>query len=277
MPTLAELSAERLSPEMVEFAGSTMAEKLISGRAASRDALLKYTELSYDEGDAREAMADVDAWAERQRQELADVLKSGAESLPDTLVLEMGRQRAQDFIVASFTLAAVGVGPYAAGEVARLSSGGGTVVDGTLLNSSWAIDDAEMRLQTFATIVALERRGQLEQIFAPQGQAGLGIAASTVAVIAIVAAIVAAAVVLFVVYDRQLERNNEVLAELCREAQRRGDDDVVQACIEASRDLQLSPLAGFGKELAKWIAIFGGAYLLTDRVILPWLERRSEK
>lgn len=277
--SLAQMGLKRLASTLPDFPGATIAEQLVAGRAQAEVAIRKYVpNLKFDVGGAEAAMHEIDTWADRNQahlQEALDPVKHPGNDLPQQLRTELGANKAQEFIVATFTIAAVGLGPWNAGEVARVSAGSGTFVEGVLVNESWARSDAAMRLDTFRTIVALEKRGDLQIIFQPSAAvAGLG--AVPWLAVAIVTAIIAAAVVVFLVFDRNLQRNNQLMRDLCMQAKAEGRDDVVKECIRATAELQESMFgAGWGKTVAKGVLVVGGAYLAVKYLLPRLMERRG--
>lgn len=280
MASLAERSLVRLSGTMPDFPGATYADKLAAGRAQAEQALRKYVpDFKFDLAAAEAAMADIDAWAERNGEQLGDAIDptvNTGDDLPENMRLQMGAKRAQSFIVASFTLAAAGIGPWRSGRIAAIAGGGGTQIADTYVGQDWAIDDAEMRLQTFGLIVGLEQRGQLGPIFAPATAMG-ALAVGTIILITIVVAIVAAAIVLFVLYDRQMARNNELMRDICLEAQKQGDERTVAECVKATQDLQTTPLSSFAAEAGKVLAAGLLLYAAVRFVVLPALEKKQQQ
>ena len=262
MSVLAQLSLDRISSRLPEFPGDTLPAKLAAGRSEAERILRGYVpDFSFDVDEAERVARTIDAWTARNEESLAAALASTNDDLPEALWLTLGRaDQVGQFIIASFTLAAAGLGPWQSGDVARAVGVGEHA-------ESWAYIDAESRLQTFGVIVALEQEGRLEVIFrptpeniAPTSGAGALPLAAWVAIV-IVAVIAAAAVVAIVYLNRRLTLNNRLMRDLCQEAERRGDRETVRKCIEATRDLQVSVLDDMGSKIVGVALVLGGAYL----------------
>jgi len=255
MSTLAQLSLQRVSQALPEFAGTTLPEKLAAGRAAAEASLSKYAgKLSFDVAEAQAVARRVDAWAQRNEQDLSEAMLKTSNDLPAAMQLAMGSSiEVQQFLIASFTLAAAGMGPWSSGAVARSVEVGEHA-------EAWAMLDAESRLQTFGLIVRMEADGDLEAIFRPPSAAA-GLGGWPVALIIVATVIFAAAVVTYVYLNRRLELNNRLMRELCERAQKRGDRATVEECIKATRDLQVSAFDDVGSKLLTGLLIVGAGYL----------------
>lgn len=277
MPSLAELSEQRIATGvqqvMNEFApGKSLPERLQAGRDAALSVVRKYRpDFEYDPAAAEMAMRDIDAWSERNNQALSAAMAAPVAELPAQLQLQMGSERAQAFILSSFTEAAAGLGPWTSGAVAKEAS------SGELINDRWARADAADRLETFALIVKMEREGTLETIFVPPDAAGaLGLVVPVwLIVVALVA--VAAAVVVLVLGWRRISLNNRLMADICKRAQDEGDIHTLQHCIEATKGLQINPfekaITDVGKKFLYALATAGVVYAGL-RWGLPWLAKR---
>lgn len=228
---LSELSASRAN--LPTFPGATVPEKLINGRNAAMAILRSYRpDLDFNAEDARQSYRSVDAWMERNSADLQAVLADpNASALPERVQAAFDKKTAQDFIVAGFTMAASGLGPWASGAVA------------TKLSSDFARSDAETRLRVFASIVEMEKSGYLATLFNTQATSGLG--ALPVIAWVVIGTVLLAAIVLTYMYScKQLELNNRVMRDLCEEAQKKGDQATVAACVEATRGLQDKDMFG---------------------------------
>jgi hypothetical protein len=201
-------------------------------------------------------------------------MQAPIDQLPAQLQLQMGSDRAQSFILSSFTQAAAGLGPWTSGAVAREAD------RGDLINDRWARADAADRLETFALIVKMDRDGNLAPIFfPPEGTDGLG-ALPPAWLIVVALVIVAAAVVVLVLGWRRISLNNRLMRDICARAQAEGDTETIKHCIEAAKGLQVSPfeqaLAGVGKQIVWGLLAAGGVYTAL-RWGLPWAARRARK
>lgn len=270
--SLAELAQARLSLNLPVFAGSTLAEQLVNGRNAALTALRKYVpDFTFDIGAADAAMRSIDAWAERNNDALSQAMQQSGNDLVEEIRLELGSDRAQAFLLASFTSAAWGLGPWHAGEIDRIAT-----TPGSALGPVWAAQDAEQRLQVFGSIVRMDEDGRLAQVFVPPSSVsgGLGVAPIIIWALVIGTVALAAVVIYFVVADRRIQANNAIMRDLCLEAQKRGDTAVVNSCIEATRDLQTMPLEGLSSNLLKLALVLGLVYVGV-RWGLPWLTKKS--
>lgn len=277
--SLVRASERRLSGELPVFPGRTIVEQLQNGRRAAEAALRRYVpNFRYDREQAAAVMHEVGAWAERRSPALTEALDPAtnpSNTLPQQLQLELGAVKTQQFVIASFTQAAVGLGPWQSGEIGRLIGGAGTEVGGTRIDQQWARQDAQLRLRTFGIIVSLERRGELKAIFRPPQPptAGLGaLATGTLVLLAIVTAILAAAVVSFLVIDRQMARNNQLMRDICLRAEGAGNKAVMDECVRAARGLQDDPFSKIADKLLTGALVFGVGF-----VLVRWLlEQGSE-
>lgn len=256
MSALAELSLSRIAQGLPVFEGASLPEQLENGRAAAETALRKYAaDFAFDEKGAKAVTRRIDAWADRNSASLSKAMRSTEGDLPEALQLAMGSTtEVGQFLIASFTLAAAGLGPWRSGAVARSVAEGGHA-------KSWAQMDAESRLQVFGIIVSMDQSGELGPIFQPGATGALGVAPAVIGIIVVATIIFAAIVVTYVYLNRRLEVNNRLMRDLCEEAQARGDYATVEDCIAATRDLQVSMFEDVGDKLLTGALIIGGAYL----------------
>ena len=112
MGDLAQLALQRVKGELPVFAGATYSEQLISARAQTHTVLRKYVpDLKFDVNEARDTMSNVNAWVERNRDDLEQAMQSSGQTLPEYLVFNMGSaERVQQWVVANYTVAAAGLG-----------------------------------------------------------------------------------------------------------------------------------------------------------------------
>jgi len=258
--SLIELSLMRA--EVPEFPGQTFPEKLANARRAAFDTLRVYKpDLQFDPDGAKANFRVVDAWIERNQAAFEAVMADPkSESMPEQIRLAFDAKTAQDFVVAVYTMAAAGLGPWMSGAVAQNTS------------QDWATQDATARLHVFGSIIQMHNSGYLRSLFsAPQGAAGLGFAPALIPVIqagvwavAIVLVAVAAIIAVAWYHGRQLEVNNRLMRDLCEKAQATGDRATVASCIEATKGLQnvdMFGLQSLGKTLAVTALLVGGLWL----------------
>jgi hypothetical protein len=284
MATLTQLSFARVasSGNLPVFAGATTREKLLNGRAAAKAVLLKYVpNFKFDVEDARDTMSQVDGWIERNRVDLEKAMQDQKSTLPRHLCISMGSAyQVQQWIIANYTVAAAGLGPWDSGKVQEL------VADPlSEVSAGWATQDASMRLNLFAMIVKLDLDGELGSIFNPPdnpsstdpcGTSGLGAAVTTSVIVAIIIAFTAlAAVVIYLAFDsRRVQRNNDLMSKICLKAQKDGDTNTVHKCVSALKDIQVkSPFGDLAGELGKVALILGGGYLAIVYG-LPWATKQ---
>jgi hypothetical protein len=271
MATLAQLSEARLSaglePIIAEWApGRDLPSRLLTGRDAALAALTKHVpNLKYSQSEATSAMRDIEAWAERNDAALSAIMASTTTELPETLQLEMGARRAQSFVMAIFTQAAVGLGAWASGAVADAARSPSSPV-----NDRWARADAAQRLELFALVVKLDRDGSLQRIFGGPGQGAGALGAVPLWFVAVVLVIFAAAVVTAVVLVRRLELNNKLLRDLCQDKLAAGDKEAFETCVEATKGLQTTSLERLPERIG--YALVAGALVYgLARWAGPWL------
>jgi hypothetical protein len=265
---LAELSAHRAGLPAFGKSGDNYATRLVIGRDAAMAALRKYVpDLKYDEQAAGKTLRDVDVWEQRNGDALsATMADPSASALPEKIQMSLGSDKAGAFIVAVFTTASSGLGPWFSGAVGSAAMVGGSI------NTEWARIDAETRLSVFGGIVKMENDGQLAKFFVPPaGMKGFG-AVQAVVVWAIVVAVVAMASLLLVyMYSaKRLELNNRLMRDLCEDAQKSGDSATTIECISATKDLQSAgfvPTSWVGMAVIGGV-IVGGVYMAAK--YLPW-------
>ncbi len=266
------LAQSELRAALPSFVGGSLAEQLLNGRAEAAARLGKYVStLSYDPAGAADLLHEIRAWQDRNYQLLDSYMQNPAtDTLPEQVAFEFGPDKAQALVVAGFSEAARGLGPWLSGDLQAHMG-----VDPAIAEP-WVRQDAKHRLQVFASIVKMDTDGDLEKIFRPeqagaQASSGLGLLPAVVAAVGakwlIVALILTflATVALFLVYTysmEQLRLNNKVMADRCAAAEARGDTATVRACIEAAADLQKhTPLAELGPTIMRYALIGGGIYL----------------
>jgi hypothetical protein len=271
--SLVELSLQRIALSLPKFPGATVPEQLSSGRTAAETAIRKYMpDFRFDQDGASSVLRTIDAWAERNQEALSGAMQQAPNELPEQLTVAVGSaEQVRSFLIASFTVAASGMGPWMGGEVARVVEAGGRT-------AGWATLDAEHRLQTFAIIVKLENDGELGPIM--KGSSGMGALGIPPALIVgiVIATVVFAAVVITTIYlNKQLELNNRLMRDLCEKAQKDGNDVVVEECINATKDLQLGFLEKTAGKLAGWLVIGAVAVIGGKYVIDQLMEKRSTR
>lgn len=252
--SLVDLSVQRAN--LPTFPGATLPEQMVAGRNAALAILRLYKpDLAFDVDAASQNLRVIDGWAERNGATLEAVFADpNASALPEQVRLSFDNATAQQFVVAGFTMAAIGMGPWMSGAVAANTS------------EVWARDDAAARLRVFGAIVQMHQSGYLKSLFA-QGQAAAGFGMIPVAyVVAIVVTTVLLAAVLaaYLYAVKQLEQNNRLMRDLCEKAQASGDQATTTACVEAAKGLQDSDLFGIksiGKTVVVMAAIIGGIWL----------------
>jgi len=265
---LAALSVQRSNLPRFGQPGDNYATQLMIGRDAAFAAIKKYVpDLSYDESAASKTLRDIDVWEQRNRSELTVVMSDqSASALPTKIQTSLGSDKAKAFIVAVFTTASSGLGPWVSGAVGSAASMGGKV------NTEWARVDAETRLQVFGGIVKMEADGQLSKFFVPPGgTSGFGLVPPVVVWAVVVAAVAIASLVLVYLYAaKRLEMNNKLMRDLCESAQMSGDKDTVAACIGATKELQSQgfvPTSWIGTVLFGGVLV-GGIYVAAKYA--PW-------
>lgn len=287
MTELATLAVQRA--QLPAFPGATLPDQLAAGRAAAEAILQKYVPgFSYDQSKADATLAKIGVWEERNQKDLEAVLANpNAEKLPQAICLAFGSDMAQQFILAGFTRAAIGIGPWQSGSVAAAA------LEGKLIQPRWAQEDAAYRLQVFGSIVKMEQDGYLKHLFVPPADAAskdvqcgvsgfgaFGLAPVVVWAVAFVVVAVVAVLLLYFYSSVRLKENNRLMVDLCKDAEAKGDAATVQKCIEASANLQKEPmipgLSELGKGLAQAALVIGLVYV-GFKVIPPMLAGRKAR
>ena len=227
-----------------DFPGASYQEKLANGRAAALAALQKYVPaMTFDPGGADTVLRQVEAWEDRNAAALEAAFNDPSmETLTNDIALSLSPATAQAFIVACYTRAAYGLGPWGSSLI-------------TTVSPTFAQADAETRLQVFGGIVQMDNDGFLAQLYAPpQSTSGFGLAPLGFLVIAVVA--LAAILAVYLYANKRLDANNRVMAELCKTAQAQGDQAAIDKCIDATKDLQMAGLfPGFGTGLGTVVGL----------------------
>lgn len=275
MSDLAQLSLTRVSGQLPLFPGATLRDKLIAARSTVHGILLKYVpDLKFDVGEARDVMSQVNAWVDRNQADLQVAMKSTSQTLPEYLVLNMGSaDRVQQWVIANYTVAASGLGPWDAGKIDKL------VADpASEISAPWAMADGQTRLNVFGMLVKMENNGELAYIFKGPATGAQGFGAFPVWAVIVLVISFAAVVAYFYLESRKLELNNALMRDICEKAQAEGDTATVEKCVEATRDLQLAtPWQGLVQEAGKVALILGGGWL-AFRYALPWaIDKISER
>jgi len=274
---LAALSHARA--DLPAFIGNTLPEKLANGRAAAEKILRKYRpELSFDIAAADQTLSKVEVWEERNHDALAKTLADPtATSLPEAVRIAFDSATAQAFVIATFTRAAWGIGPWMSGAVGKeaLSPGVKTI------NPAWAQEDAGYRLQVFGAVVRMEETGYLKALFtppAPGSTQGLGVAPVVVWAVVVAVVAIAALFLLYLYSSKRLADNNVLMRDLCDKAQKDGDQETVQKCIEATRSLQAEGMIPGVSELASGlvkVAAIVGLVWVAFKVVPPLLKKKG--
>jgi len=276
---LAMLSVDRAG--LPDFPGATVSEQLLAGRNAALAVLRKYVPtLSFDVTAADEVLRAIEAWEERNSAALSSTLQNpSAAALPEQIRLAFGSDKAQQFIIAVFTRAAVGLGPWTSGRVsAEVSLGQMPGVSDT-----WARTDAAYRLRVFGGIVRMEQTGCMQHFFVDPsvkcGASGLGVAPLLVWAVVVAVVLVAALVLMFIYSARRLDENNRLMRTICERAQADGDKATVAQCVQATKDLQAeSMIPGLGEaisSLGKLVGVGLLAYAALKYGPELWKKRRA--
>lgn len=278
MPSLAELALKRVS--LPRFLGTSYVEQLLTGRGSAMAVLQKYVPgFAFDVDSAEQVMRDIGVWEERNRKELEALLSNpSAESMPEAVRLAFGADKAQAFVLAGFTQAAWGLGPWMSGAIASSVASG-------RITERWAQEDAEQRLAMFGSIVKMEEDGYLAKLFVPPpppAAAGLGfiqiapVTGATVVWAVVVAVVAVAAIVIGYLYlSKSLSLNNRLMRDLCEEAQKKGDKATIDACIKEAAGLQKPPgVDTLAEGLTKAVMWIGLAYL-AFKLVPTLFEKRN--
>lgn len=269
MANLEQAAMQRIaSSGFPVFPGATPVEQLQNARAQARAIVLKYVpNFSFDENSARRVVSEVGVWIQRNQNDLANQMNSGQTSLPKALQLMMGNNKqVQQWVVANYTIAAAGMGPWESGKVLQLRDDPTSKISPT-----WVADDFADRLRSFGLIVKMENDGEMQRIFAPaEPVSGFGLATGVIVAIVVAVVLVAAIIAGYFYLSERLEANNQLMAEMCRKAQEEGDAATVHQCVEATKDLQISDPASSLIEQAGKVAILVGGMYVGVRYLLPW-------
>lgn len=242
------------------FPGANVVEQLANGWDEAKARLAKYTStMSYSVEQADAVVHKVKSWTERNEAALKQYLAdSTANDLPDFLQLQLGKDEAQQFIIATYSLAATGLGPWLSGMVsAKVAEGSVPYPD--------MIEDADARLAIFGSIVKWDNEGDLATIFSPQQALGMNpiIVAGIIVAVAVVLVAGAAVVLQWVTAGKVVSKNAEMIDKWCSEAQEKGDQATVSKCLELSAGLQAQALDQSNPVTlaVKGLLLLGGGYL----------------
>ena len=247
------------------FPGKSYQEMLQNGSAEARAVLQKYiTTLTFDVGGSDAVLRQVEAWEDRNAAVLeAAFADASMETLTADIQLALSKQTAQGYVVAIYTRAAYGLGPWNSSAI-------------TTISPTWAQADAETRLQVFGAIVKMDQDGFLAELFA-QPAAASGFGALPVAAIVIAVVLLAAIFATLLYAERRLDANNRLMQSLCATAQQKGDTATTAACLDATKDLQMAGLfPGVGSAMGAVLAVAGlGALLWLGWQFLPTSKGRA--
>lgn len=279
------LAQSGITPIMAGFQGGNLSQKLASGYAAARARLLKYTStLSFNKGAAEELVHEIRSWQERNRALIDEYMKHpGTDTLPEQIALKLGPEKAQQLVVAGFSEAARGLGPWLGGDIIA------NYKTDPQIPEKWVVADAEKRLAIFASIVKMDDDGDLFKIFKPEEYRKLhpavqgfgGFPAIPVGVLIVLALVVVTTVALVFVYLGSMEElrlNNKIMEDRCRRAEERGDTELVKLCIEAAQSAteKDSGLEGLFRSLFRY-ALIGGVIYTAAFIALPMVTEKVLK
>jgi hypothetical protein len=279
MSDLAQLSLQRAG--LPSFPGATVPDQLTNARDAALAVLQKYVpKLVFDPVAAKATLDQISVWEERNNTSLSQVLSNpNVEALPSQIQLVFGSDKAQQFIIAVFTEAAVGLGPWKSGAVAREAA------SGQIIQPRWAEEDAQTRLQVFGGIVKMDQDGYLAKLFVPPpggGQAfALGIAPLVVWAVVVTVVALAGLFLLYLYSAKRLDQNNKLMRDICDNAQKSGDSTTVAQCVEATVGLQQQGMfQGFDdliRGLGKAVMIATVAYVVIKWGVPMLVEQTGKK
>lgn len=241
-----------------DFPGASYQEKLNKGKAQALAVLQKYVpNLTFDVPGADAVLRQIEAWEDRNAATLEAAFQdTSMETLTTDIQLALNTATAQAYIVAIYTRAAAGLGPWNSSAI-------------TTISSTWAQSDAETRLQVFGAIVKMDQDGFLAQLFGGGSVQGFGAVPVAAIVIAVVA--IAAIFATLIYAETRLDANNRLMQQICSTAQKQGDAATVAACLDATKDLQMAGLfPGVGSAIGTVLAVAGvGALLWLGWQFLP--------
>jgi hypothetical protein len=260
--------------ELPVFAGATINEQLANGQAEAARRLAKYVgTLEYSASDAEAILHQVSSWVERERPDLEAALAGpGSAQLPEQVALELGVDRARQFVVASYAIATRTLGPWLSGAVYRGVASGE-------LNQVKMEEDGRARLSIYASIVKWDDDGDLATIFAPKPMAGLPpiVVGGIIVAVLIGLAITAAGIIHWVNSSQIVRRNVDLFDALCKDAQAKGDQQTTTLCLQLSAGIQKTALEEETTvgTIAKWAAIVAISYVGVRFVVMPMLQKRG--
>lgn len=202
--------------------GSNLPQQLQTGRNECAWILKHYVaDFTYSEERANAILDEVNVWIERNQKELESALADPTrEQLGNALCLAFDAQMARDYIIANFTIAAAGLGPWMSGRVGEEAD------RGVVITREWAQQDAANRLKVFASIMRMEQDGFLKHLFQPgegdppcpgaTGAFGMGPLIVGIIVAGAVIATVACCWIIMKGVNKSNQAADELLAELCR-------------------------------------------------------------
>lgn len=272
--------------------GNTLTAKLANGYAEAKTRLSKYTStLRFDPAVSSQVLADIRAWQERNADIISEYMKKPeTDTLPEQVAYKLGPTKAQQLVIAGFSEATRGMGPWMSGVVAS------TYTVDPRLTESFVTNDASYRLSIFASIIKMDDDGDLFKIFRPDEYAKLHPATSglgflpaiveaigpawTVALLVLTVVGTVAAIAIFVESMTKLVLNNQLMTTLCQEAQKNGQTAVVQECVRMAHEGQASIWEGLFGDMfggAVKLAVVGGLVYLAATHVVPELVKSHRK
>lgn len=162
-----------------QYPGETVPEQLHTAWKDAEQRLGRYVgEFRYSEAEARAVLHEIGALLDAHRSEYVALMRDPqTDDLPEALQMKLGADKAKQFLIAMYSEAARGLGPWLGGLIGKELS------DGQL--AEWrARQDAQDRLVVFAGIRKLDEEGSLDELFRAQATSGLGVAPAVVAIVA---------------------------------------------------------------------------------------------
>lgn len=281
--------------EFPEYAGSTRPDQLYNAWKDAEARIKKYTDLRYSETQAQAILYEVETWIKIHRSQFVDSLKdSSRQEVAAEMQLQLGAVKMQQYIVAAYSEAARGLGPWLSGLVGQNISEG----QASMLRME---QDYYDRIAVFGMIHNMDNDGALDVIFHPekssQFASDVGWSPKTIRILVIAGAVVVglvglgitAAVCHYKIESARLQVANKQHEEDCHWAQSMLEKDpknsfyqnVVKKCFESTADLMKrsetpDPISGAVEKLLIVAAVLGVGYLgLT--LLPPLLAARAAK
>jgi hypothetical protein len=243
--------------------------------------------LSYTEIEARSVIRQIHDWIDLNATEFNAIMETeGSDAiLPEELQQVMGATELQQYVIAMYSEAARGLAPWLAAKQEDVGASPGEL-----------IEEAEARLEVFASIVRMDDDGDLTTLFNPEGLSG-GMAVAVAVGVGIAVAILGVGITAVICRMK----TNLAIIEPANERADKAAAEVQKCFAEAETEFELQkcnamvawasyltqqipkPETPLGEQASKTVdsivkaaMLIGGGYLILQLAV-PMLQQRRRR